>query len=992
MTQKRIHALCFFLLLLFPLSTPLTQDAGILLEAKSDHLSAPTNALADWIPSPSSASPCNWTGITCDPLTQAVISIDLSSKNLHGNFGFPSTLCKIPTLQNLSLGDNFLQGTISSSSLSLCSHLFSLNLSLNIFVGPIPQPPLPLFPNMLVLDLSQNNLSSPIPHSLTLFPKLQTLSLFNNFLNGTIPDFLVNLTDLVEFNLAMNRFDGPLPAEIGNLVKLEKLWLPYSNLVGEIPPSIGRLINLKNLDLSDNRLSGSIPDSIGGLKSVEQIELYRNRLSGQLPESLGNLSSLIRFDASENGLTGKLPEKLAGLGLISLRLNDNRLSGEIPASLALNPNLSDLYLFNNSFSGTIPADLGRNSDLVVVDVSDNRLEGEFPEFLCNKKALEDIVAFNNRFEGGFPGAYGDCESLNYVRVSKAGLSGEISDRIWSLPHVSFFEIADNRFSGVISPLISGARNLTQFLISGNNFSGEFPSGICELQNLSVMDASRNQFSGGLPSCLTRISKLLKLELQENDFSGEIPSNVSSWRYLTELNLAHNRISGEIPADLGNLPVLTYLDLSENHLSGEIPESLSTMKLNSFNLSGNDLAGEIPAGFENSFFISSLAGNPNLCSDKLSPYIPPCRRKTAKTLTRSTKTTWLVSAVLLMLALVLVSTFFWYHMKKSKSSKMAKMRWKLTSFQRLGFKEEEIFDFLTEENRVGVGSTGQVYRARLKGGKSVAVKKLWGSGPVGPAAEAGFRTEVETLARVRHGNIVKLLMCCAAEEFRLLVLEYMENGSLGEVLHGEKGGVVLDWEKRRRIAVGAAQGLAYLHHDCVPAIVHRDVKSNNILLDGEFCAKVADFGLARVLGKEGEDRVMSHVAGSYGYIAPEYAYTLKVNEKSDVYSFGVVLLELVTGKRPTDTSFGDNKDLVKWVTDAVSSCQEQSGENQDLSHILDSRLSPSSHDYIEMEKVLNVALLCTAAFPMNRPSMRKVVELLQDRRDLSFLAAISRNSR
>lgn len=125
---------------------------------------------------------------------------------------------------------------------------------------------------------------------------------------------------------------------------------------------------------------------------------------------------------------------------------------------------------------------------------------------------------------------------------------------------------------------------------------------------------------------------------------------------------------------------------------------------------------------------------------------------------------------------------------------------------------------------------------------------------------------------------------------------------------------------------------------------------------------------------------------------EYAYTLKVNEKSDVYSFGVVLLELVTGKRPTDTSFGDNKDLVKWVTDAVSSCQEQSGENQDLSHILDSRLSPSSHDYIEMEKVLNVALLCTAAFPMNRPSMRKVVELLQDRRDLSFLAAVSRNSR
>lgn len=866
MTHRRFHALFLYLFLLlfffFPRSTT-SQDAGILLRAKSDHLSDPTNALADWNPPPT-ASPCNWTGITCDPRTRAVISIDLSSKSLHGSF--PSAFCEIQTLQNLSVSGNYLEGTISSSSLSVCSSLFFLNLSINAFVGTIPPHPLPLFNNMRVLDLSQNNLSGPIPPSLTLFPNLRILSLFSNFLGGTIPSFLANLTELVEFNLAMNPFDeGPLPLEIGNLIKLEKLWLPYSNLVGEIPSSIGRLVNLRNLDLSDNKLSGSIPSSIGGLKRVEQIELYRNRLSGELPESLGDLSSLIRFDASQNGLTGKLPENLAGLGLESFRLNDNLLYGEIPANLASNPNLYELSLFNNSFSGTIPADLGKNSELVVFDVSDNRFGGGFPEFLCYRKALQHIVAFNNRFEGGFPGRYGDCDSLAYVRVSNAGFSGEVPDRFWSLRHLYFLEISGNRLSGEISSAISGARNLTRFLIHGNNFSGSFPSEICELQELSVMDASGNRFSGPLPSCVTRISKLEKLELQGNEFSGEIPSNVGSWKYLTELNLSQNRFSGEIPADLGKLPVLTYLDLSKNLLTGEIPESLSTMKLNRLDLSGNNLSGKIPAGLDNSFFVSSLTGNPNLCSDKIEAHFLPCR-KTGKILPKTTKTAWFVSAVLLSTALVLLSTVFCFYRKKSTSSKnKPKKPWKLTSFQRLGFAEEEIFDFLTEENRVGSGSTGQVYRARLKNGQTVAVKKLWGSGPVGPDAESGFRSEVETLGRVRHGNIVKLLMCCAAEEFRVLVLEYMERGSLGEVLHEER--VVLDWGRRRRIAVGAAHGLAYLHHDCVPAIVHRDVKSNNILLDGEFCAKVADFGLARVLGRDGGDRVMSHVAGSFGYIAP-----------------------------------------------------------------------------------------------------------------------------
>ncbi|KAG5070011.1 hypothetical protein JHK85_002388 [Glycine max] len=214
---------------------------------------------------------------------------------------------------------------------------------------------------------------------------------------------------------------------------------------------------------------------------------------------------------------------------------------------------------------------------------------------------------------------------------------------------------------------------------------------------------------------------------------------------------------------------------------------------------------------------------------------------------------------------------------------------------------------------------------------------------------------------------------------------MENGSLGDVLHGEdKCGELMDWPRRFAIAVGAAQGLAYLHHDSVPAIVHRDVKSNNILLDHEFVPRVADFGLAKTLQREATQGAMSRVAGSYGYIAPEYAYTMKVTEKSDVYSFGVVLMELITGKRPNDSSFGENKDIVKWITETVLSPSPErgsgdigGGKDYIMSQIVDPRLNPATCDYEEIEKVLNVALLCTSAFPINRPSMRRVVELLKD---------------
>ncbi|KAL0431433.1 UNVERIFIED_CONTAM: LRR receptor-like serine/threonine-protein kinase HSL2 [Sesamum radiatum] len=881
-----------FLITFIPPTNSSNRDAAILLRVKNGQLQDPLRMLGDWIES-SPNSPCNWTGISCDAQTNNVVSVNLSGVNVSGKF--PADFCRISSLRNLDLSLNSLGGGITSDSISLCSRLASLNLSSNNFVGSLPEFPVQ-FLNLTTLDFSYNNFSGEIPASFVNLPRLQVLNLGSNLLNGSIPEFLTNLTELTELVLSVNPFrPTPLPANIGRLAKLEKLVSTYTNLVGEIPESIGDLVSIKNFDVSHNGLVGRIPDSIGKMKNVEQIELYGNQLSGEIPEIL-----------------------------------------------ALNPNLVELRLFNNRLSGVLPEFLGMNSDLEEIDVSNNYLEGPLPQNLCYRKKLQFLIIFGNRISGTIPESYGECSGLTYVRIQENELSGQVPDGLWGFSGLEHVEFSNNRLEGSIPPSVSSAKNLEQLLISGNNFSGELPAEICDLKDLKKFDSSRNQLSGELPPCITQLTKLQELHIQGNRFTGEIPKSAATWRELTELDLSDNHFSGDIPAELGDLPVLTFLNLSNNLLSGQIPVELTKLKLNEFNVSNNRLQGKVPLGFDTKFFLSSLMGNPDLCSSDLRP-LPPC--------SRSKRVSLVMVAVLSALALILVVLLLWLLIKTKKlmifGSRSSKS-WKITAFQRVGFDEEQVLASLKSDNLIGSGGSGRVYRVKLKSGQTVAAKRLWE--PKGLAeSEALFMSEIETLGRVRHANIVRLLFSCISDDFK-----------------------------------GAAQGLAYLHHDCVPAIVHRDVKSNNILLDEEFRPKVADFGLAKILkqdSKEG-DQVMSRVAGSYGYIAPEYAYTMKVTEKSDVYSFGVVLLELITGKRPNDDSFGENKNIVKWVTEiALSSSAQGSGNGiyvAGLDQLLDPRMNASTIDYEEVEKLLNIALSCTAELPISRPSMRRVVELLKDR--------------
>ncbi|XP_071692519.1 uncharacterized protein [Rutidosis leptorrhynchoides] len=964
-SNPTLHLLTIFLSITLTVAATSTGDTAILLRVKTTQLTDPDSLLSNWN---TSIPPCSWNGITCNNQSQDIISIDFTDfSTLSGPF--PADFCRIQTLRHLSIGNNCFNGTISPSSFSLCSHLTFLNLSSNLFDGNLPEL-LPSFVNLTILDLSYNNFTSEIPSSIGESLSLQVIDLSSNFFYGPIPDSLTNLTELKKFLAPVNpNLTGPLPEKIGNLKKLEIFRISGARLTGEIPDSIGDLLSIKSIDLSTNLLTGSIPESIGRLNGIEHLWLYDNVLSGEIPDVFENLTSLIDFDVSLNKLTGKLPVSLAGLHLTSFDVNDNQLEGEIPDILGSNPNLVQLKLFNNKFSGQLPAGLGENSDLEEFDVSGNQFEGLLPLKLCDKKKLQKFICFNNRFFGEIPGSCGDCQSIYYVRLSSNELSGEIPVSFWNSSRLKYVDVSDNKFTGSIPGSIS--KGVTTLMMSGNGFSGELPTGICGLHKIVEMDLSNNKFSGQLPGCITRLNKLEKLNLQLNDFTGEIPNDMSSWKELSSLNLSSNHFNGEIPDQIGDLPVLNYLDLAGNSLSGKIPTSLSKLKLNVLNLSNNDLEGEVPSYLDNEVYESSLMGNPKLCSPYLKQF-PRCHK--------TRKVSYYLVGILSGLALFLIVSLMWIVIK-TKLFRGSKSLYKITSFQRLGFKEHDVLVSLSESNVIGMGGSGKVYRVTLKTGQTVAVKKLFGIHK-SSETEAEFWCEMETLGRIRHKNIVKLLFGSVGEDFRALAYEYMENGSLGDMLHKDpKGGFLLDWSKRFEIALGAAQGLAYLHHDCVPGIVHRDVKSNNILLDEDFRPRVADFGLAKALQVEEKDGegAMSRIAGSYGYIAPEYAYTMKVTEKSDVYSFGVVLMELVTGKRPNDSSFGENKDIVKWVTEVALSVPEKPDEVgwANLDQLIDPKMNSLTCDYEEIEKVLNVALQCTSAFPINRPYMRKVVELLKD---------------
>ncbi|PWZ23480.1 Leucine-rich repeat receptor-like serine/threonine-protein kinase BAM1 [Zea mays] len=944
-------------------------DADALLAVKAA-VSDPTGALASW--DAASSDHCAWVGVTCAPRGSGggvVVGLDVSRLNLSG--ALPPALSRLRGLQRLSVGANGFYGLIPPS-LARLQLLVHLNLSNNAFNGSFP-PALARLRALRVLDLYNNNLTSAtLPLEVTHMPMLRHLHLGGNFFSGEIPPEYGRWPRLQYLAVSGNELSGKIPPELGNLTSLKELYIGYYNSYsGGLPPELGNLTELVRLDAANCGLSGEIPPELGRLQNLDTLFLQVNGLTGSIPSDLGYLRSLSSLDLSNNALTGEIPASFSELkNLTLLNLFRNKLRGDIPDFVGDLPSLEVLQLWENNFTGGVPRRLGRNGRLQVLDLSSNKLTGTLPSELCTGGKLETLIALGNFLFGAIPGSLGQCKSLSRVRLGENYLNGSIPKGLFELPKLTQVELQDNLLTGNLPAVIGAAApNLGEISLSNNQLTGALPASLGNFSGVQKLLLDQNAFSGAIPPEIGRLQQLSKADLSSNKFEGGVPPEIGKCRLLTYLDISQNNLSGKIPPAISGMRILNYLNLSRNHLDGEIPPSIATMQsLTAVDFSYNNLSGLVPWTGQFSYFnATSFVGNPGLCG----PYRGPCSAGIAGAdhtahghgeLTNSVKLLIVLGLLICSIAFAAAAILKARSLKKASEARV----WKLTAFQRLDFTSDDVLDCLKEENIIGKGGAGIVYKGAMPNGELVAVKRLAAMGR-GSSHDHGFSAEIQTLGRIRHRHIVRLLGFCSNSETNLLVYEYMPNGSLGEMLHGNKGGH-LHWDTRYSIAIEAAKGLCYLHHDCSPLILHRDVKSNNILLDSNFEAHVADFGLAKFLQDSGASECMSAIAGSYGYIAPEYAYTLKVDEKSDVYSFGVVLLELVTGRKPVG-EFGDGVDIVQWAKLTTGSNKEQ------VMRILDPRLS--TVPLHEVTHAFYVALLCTEEQSVQRPTMREVVQILSE---------------
>jgi Leucine-rich repeat (LRR) protein len=849
-------------------------DKEALLSFKSAMSLEPPNPLSSW--DQNSSSPCNWTGVVCNKPALRVVGLHLSGFRLKGSI--------TPHIGNLSF-------------------LRSLQLQNNQFAGKLPHQIGNLF-RLRVLNMSFNRIEGVLPSNISKLTELQILDLAENKnITGRIPEELGFLTKLQVLKLERNSLYGAIPPAIGNLSSLTILNLGTNNLSGIIPSDFGRLQNLKLLDLTINHLSGTIPPSVYNISSLDTLALAANQLWGEIPGDIGNkLPNLLVFNFCFNKFTGRIPWSLHNLTNIRvIRMAHNLLEGTVPPGLG---NLPLLQMYNIGFNKIINSgedglsfitSLTNSTHLIFLAIDGNHLEGVIPESIGNlSKVLSKLYMGGNRIHGNIPASIGHLTGLALLNLSDNSISGEIPPEIGRLEELQELVLGRNRISGSIPNSLGNLQKLNHIDLSGNSLVGKIPSTFGNFKSLLSMDLSNNRFNGSIPKEILSLPSLstvfnlsnnflsgplppeialgsvVTIDLSDNRLSGNIPSSIGNCKSLEELFLVRNILSGPIPNTLGELKGLDALDLSSNQLSGSIPAELQNLKALQFlNLSFNNLEGVVPSGgiFRNLSEVH-LEGNPKLCLHLACVNSQGGGRKVAKVL---------LILVPLVLFFIFGSLFLAFYIKKStskitKTSQLLKGHRQMISYNEL---RRETGNF-NQENFIGKGSFGSVYKGYLGQGIVAAVKVL---DTERTSCWKSFMAECEALRNVRHRNLVRLITSCSSMDFKnmeflALVYEFLSNGSLEDWIKGKKkhtNGDALNVVDRLNVAIDVACALDYLHHDCEVPVVHCDLKPSNILLGEDMTAKVGDFGLASLLIERTSNQPSisaSHVLkGSIGYIPP-----------------------------------------------------------------------------------------------------------------------------
>ncbi|CAJ1942111.1 unnamed protein product [Sphenostylis stenocarpa] len=831
------------------------------------------------------------------------------------------------------------------------------------------------------LGLSTMGLKGKLSGDIGQLTELRSLDLsFNRDLTGPLSTELGKLSKLNILILAGCGFSGNIPDEIGNLSELSFLALNSNNFTGKIPPSLGKLSKLYWLDLADNQLTGPIPVSTSTspgldlLLKAKHFHFNKNQLSGSIPPKLFSSDMIlihILFDG--NNLSGTIPSTLVLVKTVEvLRLDRNFLTGEVPSNLNNLTNINDLNLAHNNFKGSLPNLTGMDT-LNYVDLSNNSFDpSDAPVWFTTLPSLTTLIMEFGSLQGPLPSKLFDIPQIQQVKLRNNALNDTLSMGENICPQLQLVDLQKNEISSVT---LSAQYKITLILIGNPVCSSPLSNtNYCQLQQQAKQPYSTSLANCGGKSCPPD----QKLSPQSCEcaypFEGMMYFRGPTFRELSNVNTFHS-LEMSLWVKLGLTPGSVSLQNpffnSDDYLQVQLALFPPTGQL--FNRSevqrlGFELSNQTykpPKEFGPYYFIAF-------------PY-PFSGSHKGASLSKGVIIGIAIGSTFLVLSLIGLAIYAILQKKRAEraiglsrpfaswapSGKDSGGAPQLKGARWFSYDElKKCTNNFSESNEIGFGGYGKVYKGVLPDGKIVAIKRAQ-QGSMQGGLE--FKTEIELLSRVHHKNLVGLVGFCFEQGEQMLVYEFIPNGTLRESLSG-RSDIHLDWKRRLRIALGSARGLTYLHELANPPIIHRDVKSSNILLDENLTAKVADFGLSKLVSDSEKGHVSTQVKGTLGYLDPEYYMTQQLTEKSDVYSFGVVMLELITSRQPIEKG----KYIVREVRTLMNKNDE---EHYGLRELMDPVVR-NTPNLIGFGRFLELAMQCVEESAADRPTMGEVVKALE----------------